>query len=186
MSGKRIKNQRDPYYQHTSWSSNSWDNSSRSLGCNSNMGNQNPPGNSAEKVKSPRPTLDELLKMDVKDLCPHCGWRVEPNSKHSRSCRYHNHPDFNPDRNVACMASPAALKHTPAHIALDMDLKAENPNKQDQGQPHQGGRGHNSQFHQGGRGQNTPPQGCQGYYRNQKGYYDPNPGHYYDNPPPGY
>ena len=60
--------------------------------------------------------------------------------KHSRSCRYHNHPDFNPDRNVACMASPAALKHTPAHIALDMDLKAENPNKQGQGQPHQGGR----------------------------------------------
>ena len=65
--------------------------------------------------------------MDLKDLCPHCGWRVEPFSKHSRSCRYHNHPDYNPDRNVAYRASPAALKHTPALIALDMDLKVVDP-----------------------------------------------------------
>ena len=112
------------------------------------MGNQNPPGNSAETVKPPRPTLDELLKMELKDLCPHCGWRVEPNSKHSRVCRYTYHPDYNPDRNVPYRASPAALKHTPALIALDLDLKVDKP---DQGQPNQGGRGHNSQPHQGGR-----------------------------------
>ena len=113
------------------------------------MGNQNPPGNSADTVKPPRPTLDELLKTELKDLCPHCVWHVEPNLKHSRSCRYSWHPDYNPDRNVSYRASPAALKHTPALIALDMDLKVENPNNQDQGQPNQGGRGHNSQPHQG-------------------------------------
>ena len=94
---KLRSNYNDHYYQHTSWNSNPRDNLSRSQG-NNNMGNQNPPGNSVETIKPPRPTLEEISKIQLKDLCPHCGWRVESNSKHSRSCRYQNHPDYNPDR----------------------------------------------------------------------------------------
>ena len=63
----------DSYYEQTSWNSNSRDNSSRNQGSNSNMGNQNPPDSSAETVKPPGP----ISKMELQDLCPHCGWRVE-------------------------------------------------------------------------------------------------------------
>ena len=56
-------NYNDHYYQHTSWNSNPRENSSRSQGGNNNMGNQNPPGNSVETIKPPRPTLEEISKM---------------------------------------------------------------------------------------------------------------------------
>ena len=72
-------NNNDHYYQRTSWNRNPRDNSSRSQGGNSNMGNQNPSDNSVKKVNPPRLTLEEISKMELMDLSPHCGWRVEPN-----------------------------------------------------------------------------------------------------------
>ena len=155
------------------------------------MGNQNPPDNSVEKVKSPRPTLEEISKMELKDSCPHCGWRVEPNSKHSKGCRYYWHPDYNLDRNVSYKASPAALKHSPALIILDLDLpKTVNTTRQDQNQPYQEGRSQIPQ-QQGVRGQNTQDQGGRGYNRyrppyDRNEYYDPYQKQYNEGPPPGY
>ena len=136
-----------------------------------NTVDQNPSEVNTEKVKPVRSTLAELLKTELKLLCNHCGWKIEPNSRHSRSCRYVGHPHYNHDANVSYRASSIALAPTPALVALDMDLKYDNTQK-DQDQTHQGGQGQNTQ-HQGGRGQNTQHQGGRGYNRNRPPY-DPN------------
>ena len=64
----------DNYHHQTSWTSNQRDNFSQNQGNNSNQGNEDTSDGNSEKVKQVRSTLEELLKMESKDLFPHCGW----------------------------------------------------------------------------------------------------------------
>ena len=117
----------DNYYQQTPWVNYSYQNM-REL---SKTVDQNPSEVNNENVKPVRPTMAELLKKELKLLCNHCGWKVEPNSRHSRSCRYMGHPHYNHDGNTSYRASSTALAQTPALIALDMNLKYDTNTKKD-------------------------------------------------------
>ena len=82
---KGSRNEND--YQQDNWNSSSFHN----MGNQNNTGNQNPSEVNTEKVKTVRPTLAELLKMELKLLGNYCGWKVDPDSRHARSCLYFAH-----------------------------------------------------------------------------------------------
>ena len=72
-----------------------------------------------------KPTIEEVARMQPRDLCTGCGWPLSPEkNRHHHGCRHYNkHPQYNYDSNVAYRLSSVANKNNPPLIALNEELE---------------------------------------------------------------